>query len=383
MNVLCVTWDGAGNMPPLLGVARRLSADGVRVRVLGHRRSQEWVESTGSSFVPYAATHDLDSTIGLPPEEELSFVWEKLWFSAAVAEDVAVQLQHEPADVVVADHMLAGAFCAAEQAGVPVVALFHQPWSLFHTGPWADIWRSAGPLVAAMRDSLGLSDVAEPQDLWTGVPVLVASVSELGLPVPPPADVHHVGWVAEHPPHAPSGPTPLPPGDAPLILIAHSTSQMGQAPVLNAVLEGLADLPVRVLATTGPAVDPASLEAPPNASVVEYLPHELVLGDTAVVVTHAGHGTTLAALAHGVPMVCLPMGRDQFLLAQRVEELGVGVQLAPGWSPEDVAGAVRTVLGEPRYADAARRMADGIAGYGGVGAAADVVVNAARAARVP
>ena len=383
MNVLCVTWDGAGNLPPMLGIARRLSADGHRVRVLGHRRSREWVESTGSRFVPYAATHDFDSTVGLPPEEEVSFLWEKVWFSAAVAEDVAVQLQHEPADVVVADHMLAGAFCAAERAEVPVVALFHQPWSAFQAGPFADFWRSARPLVAAMRDSLGLSDIAEPQDLWTGVPVLAASIPELGLPLPLPADVHHVGWVAEHPPHAPPGPRPVPPGDAPLIVIAHSTSQMGQVSVLNAVLEALAGLPVRALVTTGPAVDPASLEAPPNASVVEYLPHELVLGDAAVVVTHAGHGSTLAALAHAVPMVCLPMGRDQFFLAQRVEELGVGVQLAPGWSPEDVAGAVRTVLGEPRYADAARRMADGIAGYGGVGAAAEVVVNAARAARVP
>lgn len=377
MNILCVTWDGAGNLPPMLGIARRLSADGHRVRVLSHRRSQEWVESTGSRFVPYATTDDFDSTVGFPPEEELRFLWEKVWFSASVAEDVTVQLQHERADAVVVDHMLAGAFCAVERAEVPAVALFHQPWSVYQEGPFADMWRTAALLLAPIRDSLGLRALTEPQALWDKRPVLVASIPELGPPLPVPDHVRHVGQIVEHPPVETASPTSFPSGQEPLVVVAHSTSQMGQAPVLNGVLEGLAGLPIRVLVTTGPAVDPASLEAPPNASVVEYLPHELVLGDAAVVVAHAGHGTTLAALTHGAPMVCLPMGRDQFFLAQRVEELGAGLQLPSGSSPEDVSAAVRTVLDDPRFAVAARRIAVEIATYGGVEAAVRVVTDAA------
>lgn len=377
VNVLCVTWDGAGNLPPMLGTARRLVAANHSVCVLGHRRLQEWVEDTGSRFVPYAATLNFDSIAGLPSDEELQFCWEKIWFAISVAEDVADQLSLEPADIVVADNMLAGAFCAAELAGLPAVALFHQPWSVFQAGPLADMWRSASPLVASMRGSLGLSELAEPQALWEGVPSVVASTPELGLPFPAPADVHHVGWVAEHPPHAPPALHCIPPGDGPLVVVAHSTSQMGQATVFKTVLEGLADLPIRVLVTTGPAVDPASLQLPPNSSVVEYIPHERVLGDADLVVAHAGHGTTLTALAHGMPMVCLPMGRDQFFLAQRVEELGVGLQLPPGSSPGEVAAAVRTVLDDPRFATAARGIAERIAVYGGGSAAADVVVASA------
>lgn len=379
MNVLCVTWDGAGNLPPMLGTARRLVAANHSVCVLGHRRLRKWVEDTGSRFVPYEATLDFDSIAGLPPEEELQFCWEKIWFAGSVAEDVTSQLSREQTDVVVVDNMLAGAFCAAEQGRLPVVALFHQPWSLFQAGPLADMWRSALPLVTSMRGSLGLSELTEPQALWDGLPSVVTGIPELGLPLPVPANVHHLGWVAEHPPHTPLALPSTPKGDGPLVVLAHSTSQMGQATVFKTALEGLADLPIRVLVTTGPAVDPASLDLPPNASVVEYVPHEHVLGDADLVVAHAGHGTTLAALAYGVPMVCLPMGRDQFFLAQRVEELGVGLQLPPGRSAGDVAAAVRTVLDAPTFATAAHEIAGTIATYGGAEAAIKVIVASAEA----
>lgn len=366
----------------MLATARRLVAASHSVRVLGHRRLREWVEDTGSRFVPYVATLDFDSLAGLPPDEELKFCWEKIWFATSIAEDVEGELRGERADILLADNMLAGAFCAAERSGVPVVALFHQPWSVFHAGPLADMWRSALPLVASMRNSLGLGEVTEPQSLWAGVPSVVAGIPELGLPLSAPANVHHVGWIAEHPPHERPA-VQIPAGDAPLVVVAHSTSQMGQAAVLQTVLEGLADLPVRVLVTTGPAVAPTLLDLPANASAVAYLPHEHVLGDANLVVHHAGHGTTLTALAHGVPMVCLPMGRDQFFLAQRVEELGVGLQLPPGSSPGDVAAAVRAVLDDPTFADAARRMAEAIAAFGGADAAANVVVESVAANTAP
>ncbi|HXF97838.1 MAG TPA: glycosyltransferase [Gaiellaceae bacterium] len=381
MEILCVTWDGAGNLPPLLGTARRLAAAGHSVCVLGHRRLQEWVEDTGSAFCAYAASRDFDSLAGLPPEEELRVCWEEIWFAASIAEDVSDRLEREPPDVVVADNMLAGAFCAAEHAGVPVVALFHQPWSLFHAGPLAEMWSGAAPLVASMRAALGLPAVDGPQALWEGVPSVVAGTPELGLPLPIPANVRHVGWVAEHPPHPPPPPPWLPPGSGPLVVVTHSTSQMGQASVFETVLEGLAELPVRVLVTTGPAIDPASLELPANAAAVGYVAHELLLGEARLVVAHAGHGSTLTALAHGVPLVCLPRGRDQFFLAQRVEELGVGLQLPPGSSPADVSAAVRRVLDDPAFATAARGFRERIAAHGGAEAAARIVASAGGVAR--
>jgi UDP:flavonoid glycosyltransferase YjiC (YdhE family) len=72
-------------------------------------------------------------------------------------------------------------------------------------------------------------------------------------------------------------------------------------------------------------------------------------------VTHGGHGSVMRALAHGVPLVALPMGRDQDDTAVRIVERGLG--LRPKRKPAAIAEAVRRVLTEPSFRAAARRMA--------------------------
>jgi UDP:flavonoid glycosyltransferase YjiC (YdhE family) len=69
----------------------------------------------------------------------------------------------------------------------------------------------------------------------------------------------------------------------------------------------------------------------------------------------------MASLAHGVPLVCLPMGRDQPDVAARVTHSGAGVRVAPKASAKQIATAVRDVLGNPDLARNARRLADHIA----------------------
>jgi UDP:flavonoid glycosyltransferase YjiC (YdhE family) len=78
-----------------------------------------------------------------------------------------------------------------------------------------------------------------------------------------------------------------------------------------------------------------------------------------VVVTHGGHGTVTAALACGVPLVCLPnRTSDQPALAAQLAALGAGVALdGDATTPEDIRAAVATVLSDASYATAARRLA--------------------------
>lgn len=96
--------------------------------------------------------------------------------------------------------------------------------------------------------------------------------------------------------------------------------------------------------------------------MLPYAPHGAVLPFTAAVVTHAGHGTLTAALAHGLPVVALPnLGADQSALAAQVAQLGAGVHLdgdTPG--ADDVRRAVEQVLTEPSYRRVAQRLADRI-----------------------
>ncbi len=91
--------------------------------------------------------------------------------------------------------------------------------------------------------------------------------------------------------------------------------------------------------------------------VFDWLSHPAVLPETDVVVTHGGLGTCAGALSHGVPLVCLPLGRDQHLNAARVEAVGAGITLPSAASPHAIAAALDLVLGDPTYRAAAHRVA--------------------------
>ena len=78
-------------------------------------------------------------------------------------------------------------------------------------------------------------------------------------------------------------------------------------------------------------------------------------------VTHAGHGTVMKALAAGVPLVCLPMGRDQKDNTTRVLRLGAGVRVDKRAQADRIAAAVRLLLQDSSYGEAARRFADTLA----------------------
>ena len=81
--------------------------------------------------------------------------------------------------------------------------------------------------------------------------------------------------------------------------------------------------------------------------------------------THCGHGTTLKGLAAGVPLLCVPMGRDQNDTAVRVVERGAGLRLSPKASVAKLRAAVQKLLADARYREAAQQLARAIAGLGG------------------
>ena len=96
------------------------------------------------------------------------------------------------------------------------------------------------------------------------------------------------------------------------------------------VLAGLSGLPVSVVVTVGREVDPKALGPQPgNVRVEQYVPQSLLLPRCDLVVSHAGSGSVVGALAHGLPMVLLPIGADQPLNAARCEALGVARVLDP------------------------------------------------------
>ena len=161
----------------------------------------------------------------------------------------------------------------------------------------------------------------------------------------------------------------FPAGDEPCVLASLSTTQQNQSDLLASIVEALADLPVRALVTTGGVVSPGALPAPANVAVTNFADHAYALANAAVMVTHAGLGSTAAALGAGVPLVCAPIARDQPLNARRAADLGAAI-VVDTFEPRDIAAAVSEAIAAPAYTEAARRIARASDAEGGPGRAA-------------
>jgi MGT family glycosyltransferase len=172
-----------------------------------------------------------------------------------------------------------------------------------------------------------------------------------------PANVCYVGpQLDDEPSGAPGEPWAGPPG-GPLVLVGLSSTVMRQEGLLQRAADALGQLPVRGLVTTGPAVDPAVISAPDNVTVTRWVRHADVLPYCSAVITHGGHGTVMKALIAGVPLVVVPMGRDQPGNAARVIHAGAGLRLRKNASVSALRAAVARVTEDPRYRDGAQRMA--------------------------
>jgi UDP:flavonoid glycosyltransferase YjiC (YdhE family) len=170
----------------------------------------------------------------------------------------------------------------------------------------------------------------------------------------------------------PFGDVEEPPGEDPLILVAPSTSQDPDHRLLRAALAGLADEPVRVLATTNRRDPTTPIDVPANTGLVDWVSYARTMPRCAAVICHAGHGTVARALASGTPVVACPHAGDMAENAARIRWAGLGVSLPRRFhTPSGVRVAVRRLLAEPAYARRASEVRDWCAAHDGAAAASD------------
>ena len=157
----------------------------------------------------------------------------------------------------------------------------------------------------------------------------------------------------------------------PLVLVSLSTLQQGQVPVMQRVLEAVGGLAARIVVTLGPSLDSAQFSPPANVTLETFVPHAAILPHVSAMVSQCGLGTTMKALAHGIPLVCIPLVGDQPDNAARVVARGAGVRLAPDAAPSEIGAAIQRLLDEPSFQEGARRVGAHIAAESGVSTAAD------------
>jgi MGT family glycosyltransferase len=368
MRFLFVTWDGGGNFVPALRIADVLAARGHEVMFTGQRSLARHVERRGYTF--HAFERAPEWTAGRSIEEERpAFVG--LLSGVDTAEDVAAAIDRVGPDAIVVDCMLAGGLAAAERSRVPAVALVHMLDHACAEGILARSFSAMMPVVNDTRSGLGLAPVTAYADLLEPMTlVLVTTVELLDLPTSRlPGNVRYIGPVFDDRPQTPV--PDLPANDRPLVLVSFSTTYQHQEEPLQRVADALAELQVHGLMTLSDVLKPDVLSLAPNVAVCTFAPHDVLLAQASLVVTHAGLGTVMAALAHGVPLVCMPMGRDQDTNAQRVEALGAGLALPVDAGVQKIGQAITKVLQTPSYREAARRLQGTLASAPGAAGGAD------------
>lgn len=392
MRVLVTLWDGGGTVPVEAGVVRRLVAAGHSVTALADPTMQGELTAAGALFRPWHRAphrrsldeHDLiDDVDCRTPLQVLDRILGRLMTgpAAAFAADVLAELDAGPADVVVSDGALMGALLAAEVRGVPSVALCPNVYLRPHPGlpPFgsglrpaagpagratqrllqavaARLWERGLPALNAARTSVGLDRLGSVWEQWDrAARVVVLTAAAFDLPARLPGNVRYAGPVLDDP-HWTEAFAPTP-GTGPLVVVGLSSTRMkGNVATLRRIAAALDGLPVRGVVPTGPAVDPADVPGSASVAVVRSVPHAQLFPQADVVITHAGHGTLMKALAAGVPTLCLPMGRDQKDNVVRAERHGAVLRLRSTASPARIAAAVRRLLDEPHFRADARRL---------------------------
>ena len=369
MRVLFASTRGAGHFNPLVPFIEAARRGGHEVLVAGPPDLAAATERAGYPFW----------SCDPPPEHLLGPTWGRVQSAATVeeAERVVVAeifgtLNVEAAlprmraaceewrpDLLVREPVEFASAIAAEALSIP-----HARVGIALASSEREMMRLAGPPVEARAP--GVMEALAESPYLTMFP---ATLEDPG--VPGPAHTRRFRDPAADTPPAALGDW-WPGDERPLVYLSFGsvTGGLPMAPALyGAALEAVAGVPARVLVTVGNELDTAALGTPPpNVHLARWVPQADAFAESTLVVCHGGSGTTLGALAAGLPLVVVPLFADQPPNARRVAEVGAGLVVEPlreGPSPAmpssiDPAGlrdAIVAGLADPSLSEAAQALA--------------------------
>ena len=291
-------------------------------------------------------------------------------------------------DVVVRETAEFSSIAAAEALGIP-----HVHVAIFLAMELSFDWGALAAPMDALRAMAGLRPDPHPERHWDAPCLTLAPRSledPLTAPHPETRRFRERARTAQ----------PLPgrwPTDDPLLYVSFGSVAAGAGfypGLYRAVVDGLEGLPARVLLTVGTDVDPADLgPVPASVHVERWVPQAAVMPHAAAMIGHGGSGSTLMAMAAGVPVALIPMFADQPANARRIAALGAGLALGPVMEGEparslagpdaaarigDLRDAAIRLLDEPVYRDTARALAAEIGAHAPVEAAPALLADVAR-----
>jgi UDP:flavonoid glycosyltransferase YjiC (YdhE family) len=350
VRILFGSWPGYGHLFPMVPLLRAAQGAGHEVVVSSGADLAEVIGRLGvtahRSGVTLAESYArLPATVsGLPEVEQPLFAARYLFGAGAVdrARDLQELVRTWRPDLVVHDTLELGSPTVAAMHGIRHVTHGYGP-----TVPQTELFAAA--IVGAVVEA-GLPDPA----------VFAAPYLEI---CPPGVRGAEPPWTDIRPLRPSAGEiestvdlSGLPYGDT--VYVTLGTIMNQAAAVFRAVIDGGLRHRVNLVVTTGPDFDPAVLgPLPPAVRTAAFLPQAAVLPHCRAVVSHAGAGTMLGALCHGLPQLCLPQGTDQPSNTAALLPTGAALALQPDEvSADAVATALGRLIGEPSFAAAAAQL---------------------------
>jgi UDP:flavonoid glycosyltransferase YjiC (YdhE family) len=359
MKLLVGCWPAYGHLLPMLPLVRA-----------AQRAGHDVVVTTGADLAPvldglgvpdhasgltladsYARLPDYTTISSLPPEEQAGFAARYLFGAGAVdrARDLAGFVDEWRPDLVVHDTLELGSPTVAAARGIPHV-----------THGYGPMVPDTDRFAAVLGATIAAAELPDPVPAVLAAPYLDVCPPGLRGTVPYP-------WHTTLPLRPSAGEAAADGSDVPdlsglphpdTVYVTLGTIMNQAAGVFRAVIDGCRDLPVNLVVTTGPGFDPELIgPLPASVRTAPFVPQAALLPLCIAVVSHAGAGTMLGALCHGLPQLCLPQGTDQPSNTAALLPTGAALALQPGETTADsVAAAMARLLGEESFRAAAGRL---------------------------
>ncbi len=364
LRLLVAAFGDAGHAFPAIALGRALAARGHEVTIETWEERRGAVEGAGLGF---AAAEEYRM---FPPPDPNS---PQGAHAAEAARALLPLLEEMRPHAVVSDILTLAPSLAAERAGIPLATLIPHIYPVVEPGlpffavglrpPRTQLGRGVWKAGQRMLD-IGLRqgrrdlniqrerlDLPPLERFHGGISpdlALVGTFPQLEYPRRWPAGVEVTGPMTFELPHPE---IELPPGDAPLVLVAPSTAHDSENHLVRTALAALADEPVRVVATTNRVVPQSPIKVPPNAVLVEWLSYSQLMPAASLVISHGGHGTVARALGAGTPVLVCPLIGDMSETAMRVAWAKAGLSLP--WrlcKPAPLRWAARRILRDRSFA---------------------------------
>ncbi|HEX8854372.1 MAG TPA: nucleotide disphospho-sugar-binding domain-containing protein [Thermoleophilaceae bacterium] len=359
-----------------MAAASVLKRRGHEVVVLVSGETRDAANQLGFEVTSYRRSPDPDVSVAFEDQADLLMA---TMAGAEIALDARAVLNELRPDLAVVDCMLPAAIAAARSTGTPTVSLVHFLYGLARTqmlqagGGWTTDLHS----LAETHRTLGLAPALDGLTAWEAPElVLVTAPRWLDIDCDAPPNVVHAGPLGVAVASQRQGRADS--SRKRVLLTFSSTVMHGQAALIERVSEAVADLELDAVLTLGSVVDRDAVRVPEGVEVIAFGDHDRLMPGMAAVIGHGGLGTVLRALAHGVPHLVLPLGRDQAFNAARVAQIDGGIQLATDAPAGRIRTALSALLSDSRFAAGATRAARRIAADEADRTAAEAVERTAR-----